>query len=83
MASAHCAIAGARHLQSGESRVYALYAVHRGITLALTFLAAIAAQIFSENGERVAILDIDYHHGNGTQDHLLRRARRVVWLSSH
>jgi len=25
------------------------------------------AQVSRENGERVAILDIDYHHGNGTQ----------------
>jgi len=25
------------------------------------------AQVLRENGERVAILNIDYHHGNGTQ----------------
>lgn len=30
--------------------------------------AAIAAQMFRENGARVAVLDIDFHHGNGTQD---------------
>jgi len=30
--------------------------------------AAIAAQQARRSGRRVAILDIDYHHGNGTQD---------------
>ena len=30
--------------------------------------AAIAAEAASAAGRRVAILDIDYHHGNGTQD---------------
>ena len=30
--------------------------------------AAVAAQSFIENGaDRVAVLDVDYHHGNGTQ----------------
>lgn len=29
---------------------------------------AIAANWLAEQGNRVAILDIDYHHGNGTQD---------------
>ncbi|PWR18432.1 histone deacetylase family protein [Zavarzinia aquatilis] len=29
--------------------------------------AAIAAQVLAEAGRRVAILDVDYHHGNGTQ----------------
>jgi acetoin utilization deacetylase AcuC-like enzyme len=29
--------------------------------------AAIAAQALRQGGDRVAILDIDYHHGNGTQ----------------
>ncbi|MFP3374629.1 histone deacetylase family protein, partial [Pseudomonas sp. SIMBA_068] len=30
--------------------------------------AAIAAQAFLDQGKRkVAILDVDYHHGNGTQ----------------
>jgi acetoin utilization deacetylase AcuC-like enzyme len=29
--------------------------------------AAIAAQWLADNGKRPAILDVDYHHGNGTQ----------------
>ena len=36
--------------------------------------AAIAAQAITERtGERVAILDVDYHHGNGTQQIFWRR----------
>lgn len=29
--------------------------------------AAIAAQMFTEAGARAAVLDVDFHHGNGTQ----------------
>jgi acetoin utilization deacetylase AcuC-like enzyme len=29
--------------------------------------AAVAAQAWTDRGARVAILDVDYHHGNGTQ----------------
>ena len=43
--------------------------------------AAIAAQHFSKLG-RVAILDIDYHHGNGQQDIFYERAD-VFTLSIH
>ena len=34
---------------------------------------AVAAQYAADAGRRVAILDIDYHHGNGTQDIFLER----------
>ncbi|MEM9452512.1 MAG: histone deacetylase family protein [Cyanobacteria bacterium P01_E01_bin.6] len=45
--------------------------------------AAIAAQAFRDNGaERVAILDVDYHHGNGTQAIFYDRAD-VMFLSIH
>jgi acetoin utilization deacetylase AcuC-like enzyme len=36
--------------------------------------AAIAANWLVHQGERVAILDIDYHHGNGTQDIFYHRS---------
>jgi acetoin utilization deacetylase AcuC-like enzyme len=37
--------------------------------------AAVAAQWFRDQGAaRVAILDVDYHHGNGTQEIFYRRA---------
>ncbi|MCW8859656.1 MAG: acetylpolyamine amidohydrolase [Deltaproteobacteria bacterium] len=42
---------------------------------------AMAAELLSEYG-RVAILDIDYHHGNGTQDIFYQRAD-VFTLSIH
>lgn len=43
--------------------------------------AAIAAQMFSKHGT-VAILDIDYHHGNGQQDIFYERAD-VLTVSIH
>jgi acetoin utilization deacetylase AcuC-like enzyme len=86
-ASAHCAITGARHLQSGESCVYALCRPpghHAGPDFfgGYCYLnnAAIAARILHDDGDRVAILDIDYHHGNGTQ--AIFYADPGVWYGS-
>ena len=87
VASAHCAIAGARALQSGESCVYALCRPpghHAGPDFfgGYCYLnnAAIAAQVLLENNECVAIVDIDYHHGNGTQ--AIFYAEPGVWYGS-
>jgi acetoin utilization deacetylase AcuC-like enzyme len=45
--------------------------------------SAVAAQAFRDNGaQRVAILDVDYHHGNGTQTIFYDRAD-VLFLSIH
>jgi acetoin utilization deacetylase AcuC-like enzyme len=45
--------------------------------------AAIAAQALQDSGaERVAILDVDYHHGNGTQAIFYDRAD-VLFVSIH
>jgi acetoin utilization deacetylase AcuC-like enzyme len=45
--------------------------------------AAVAAQALKAQGcTRVAILDVDYHHGNGTQDIFYRRAD-VLFVSIH
>ena len=45
--------------------------------------AAIAAQAITERtGERVAILDVDYHHGNGTEQIFWRRGD-VLYVSLH
>jgi acetoin utilization deacetylase AcuC-like enzyme len=45
--------------------------------------AAVAAQAFRDQGAaRVAVLDIDYHHGNGTQDIFYARAD-VLTTSIH
>jgi acetoin utilization deacetylase AcuC-like enzyme len=75
VASAHCAVTGATHLRAGEHHVYALCRPpghHAGADFfgGYCYLnnAAIAAQaLHAERGQRVAILDTDYHHGNGTQ----------------
>jgi acetoin utilization deacetylase AcuC-like enzyme len=45
--------------------------------------AAIAAQAFLDGGaHRVAILDVDFHHGNGTQEIFYSR-QDVLFLSLH
>lgn len=44
--------------------------------------AAIAANWMVQQGMRVAILDIDYHHGNGTQDIFYGRSE-VLFCSIH
>ncbi len=45
--------------------------------------ASIAAQAFLDQGaERVAILDVDFHHGNGSQDIFYGR-KDVLFLSLH
>lgn len=44
--------------------------------------AAIAAEAATRVGRRVAILDVDYHHGNGTQDIFLHRGD-VFFASIH
>ncbi|OBX36037.1 acetylpolyamine aminohydrolase [Halomonas elongata] len=42
--------------------------------------AALAATVLRESFARVAIVDVDLHHGNGTQD--IFYARRDVWTGS-
>ena len=45
--------------------------------------AAIAAQYLRDHGaDRVAILDVDYHHGNGTQEIFYNRSD-VLYVSIH
>lgn len=45
--------------------------------------AAIAAQALCDSGaDRVAILDVDYHHGNGTQQIFYDRSD-VIFISLH
>ena len=44
--------------------------------------AAIAAEAATSAGKRVAILDVDYHHGNGTQDIFYDRGD-ILFVSIH
>ncbi|MEX1147787.1 MAG: histone deacetylase family protein, partial [Sphingomonadales bacterium] len=74
-ASANSAIAGAELISAGEKSAFALcrppgHHASRAYYGGYCFLnnAAIAAQRLRDNGaSRVAVLDVDYHHGNGTQ----------------
>jgi acetoin utilization deacetylase AcuC-like enzyme len=75
--SAQAALTARRLIQQqGEPAVFALtrqpgHHAGRDFFGGYCFLnnAAIAAQAFLDGGaDRVAILDVDYHHGNGTQD---------------
>lgn len=73
-ASAQTAIEAAVQVQSGQRATYALCRPpghHAFAELAGGFCylnnSAIAAQWLTGKGARVAILDVDLHHGNGTQ----------------
>jgi acetoin utilization deacetylase AcuC-like enzyme len=89
-AGAFCAVAAARRILGGESAAFALTRPpghHAGADFfgGYCFLnnAAIAAQSLRDGGlDRVAILDIDYHHGNGTQAIFYERAD-VFFASIH
>jgi acetoin utilization deacetylase AcuC-like enzyme len=87
---ADCAVNAAHALRLGERGTFALTRPpghHAGADFfgGYCFLnnAALAAQHLLDDGaRRVAILDIDYHHGNGTQDIFYRRGD-VLFASIH
>lgn len=89
-ASAQVALTGQALVSSGERAVFSLcrppgHHAARDFLGGYCFLnnAAIAAQAFRDAGaERVTILDIDYHHGNGTQAIFYDRAD-VQFISIH
>jgi len=89
-AGADCALSAAQALIAGEPSAFALTRPpghHAGASFfgGYCFLnnAAIAAQALREAGAaRVAILDVDYHHGNGTQDIFYSRGD-VFFASLH
>jgi acetoin utilization deacetylase AcuC-like enzyme len=74
--SAQCAVTAADRVRSGSHFAYALcrppghHAArdqHGGFCY-LNNAAIAASALRNGTGQRVAILDIDYHHGNGTQE---------------
>lgn len=87
-AGADCAFAAAEQLAQGARAAFVLSRPpghHAGADFfgGYCFLnnAALAAQQLRDSGlARVAVLDIDYHHGNGTQAIFYDRAD--VWFSS-
>jgi acetoin utilization deacetylase AcuC-like enzyme len=90
LASKDVALTGAKVLADGEQGVFSLcrppgHHAARDMFGGYCFLnnAAIAAQFLLDNGaHRVAILDIDFHHGNGTQDIFYERDD-VLFCSLH
>lgn len=89
-AAVDCALTGASLIEAGESAAFALcrppgHHAGRDYFGGYCFLnnAAIAAQWFRDAGaDRVAVLDVDYHHGNGTQDIFYDRGD-VLTVSIH
>ncbi len=94
-AGAQSALNAAAHLQANNSTNHANSAfalcrppghhAARNVYGGYCFLnnAAIAAQYLRDQGKHtVAILDVDFHHGNGTQDIFYQRAD-VLFVSIH
>ena len=83
-----CALTGASMLLEGEPSVYALsrppgHHATRDLYGGYCYLnhAAVAASYLSDGG-RVAVLDVDYHHGNGTQS-IFYGSDEVLFVSIH
>ncbi len=90
VSSAACAVTAQKLVTGGESMAFSLCRPpghHAASDLygGYCFLnnAAIAAQGFLDDGaSRVAIVDVDFHHGNGTQDIFYQRDD-VLFISLH
>lgn len=88
-ASANAALSGAQCLVDGDRAAYALcrppgHHAYADMAGGFCFLnnVAIAAEHLLPRFPKVAILDIDVHHGNGTQGIFYQR-RDVLTLSTH
>lgn len=89
-AAADVAVTAAGHIHRGAAAAFALcrppgHHAARDLYGGYCFLnnAAIAAQLLRDKGAaRIAILDVDFHHGNGTQDIFYDRAD-VLYVSLH
>jgi len=88
--SVDTALTGAALLTAGETAAFALCrppghhagADHFGGYCYLNNAAIAAQKLLDDGAKRVAILDIDYHHGNGTQQIFYGRPD-VLFISLH
>ena len=89
LAAVNTALSAALAVGDGERAAFALTRPpghHASATLfgGYCYLnnVAIAAQFLVDHGARCAIIDVDYHHGNGTQDIFYAR-NDVLFVSLH
>lgn len=87
--SAQCAVSAAERTLHGDRAAYAIcrppgHHASRDMFGGFCYLnnVAIAANWLTKRGQRVAVLDIDYHHGNGTQEIFYARDD-VLTISLH
>lgn len=87
--AAFCALTGVELLLQGEKEVYGLCRPpgHHAETSRMGGYcyfnnAAIAAGYLNSRGAKVAILDLDFHHGNGTQQ-IFYNSDQVLYVSIH
>ncbi|MEM7189212.1 MAG: histone deacetylase family protein [Pseudomonadota bacterium] len=87
--SAQSAIAATEAVRGGERAVYSLsrppgHHAYADMAGGFCFLnnSAIATQMLRRDHDRVAVLDVDVHHGNGTQGIFYRRGD-VLTVSLH
>jgi acetoin utilization deacetylase AcuC-like enzyme len=89
LGAAHCAVDGADALLAGATEAYALcrppgHHAYSDVGAGFCFVnnAAVAAERLAVSQGRIAILDIDVHHGNGTQGIFWHRGD-VQFVSVH
>ena len=89
LAAVNCALSAAQAVKEGERAAFALarppgHHASADVFGGYCYLnnVAIAAQWLAEQGLKPAILDVDSHHGNGTQSIFYRRAD-VLFCSIH
>jgi acetoin utilization deacetylase AcuC-like enzyme len=94
--SGFTALTGAKHLINGEKYVFSLCRPpghHAGYDFSGGYCfvnnSALAARYLQEQGGsgrtekmKIAILDLDFHHGNGTQD-IVQRQENILLVSIH
>lgn len=90
LASAATAITGATLIASGENAAYSMCRPpghhagpgYSGGYCYLNNAALAAAELRAQTNAKVAVLDIDYHHGDGTQD-IFYEDDSILFISIH